>query len=127
MTNPNKKPANSAASTITALVDALNYLLEQTVDQDLANGIGLTEGEREARERSINVIYDAQETLRQIPKVSVGDALLGAATGGMGVARTEQERAHMFACRLSGRLEAEHKELADAVWRVIRPEEVPAQ
>jgi hypothetical protein len=35
------------------LRDALDYLLEQTVDQDLAYGIELTEGEREARGKAL--------------------------------------------------------------------------
>lgn len=35
------------------LAEALEYLLQQTVDMDLAYGIELTEGEAEAREKAI--------------------------------------------------------------------------
>ena len=38
------------------LCDALNYLLEQTVDADLTHGIELTEGEMDARARAIRLI-----------------------------------------------------------------------
>ena len=38
------------------LCDALNHLLEQTVDADLAHGIELTEGEMDARARAIRLI-----------------------------------------------------------------------
>lgn len=41
---------------IAEMSDALNYLLAQTVDQDLAHGIELTEGEIEARQRAIRAI-----------------------------------------------------------------------
>lgn len=41
------------------LLDALNYLLEQTVDQDLKYGIELTEGEQEARKMALGAIQDA--------------------------------------------------------------------
>ena len=44
---------------INDLIDALNYLLEQTVDQDLAHGLELTEGEMDARQRAIRVIERA--------------------------------------------------------------------
>ncbi|WP_421722391.1 hypothetical protein [Alloalcanivorax xenomutans] len=44
---------------VTDLVDALNYLLEQTVDQDLAHGLELTEGEVDARQRAIRAIEKA--------------------------------------------------------------------
>lgn len=38
------------------LCDALNYLLEKTVDADLTHGIELTEGEMDARARAIRLI-----------------------------------------------------------------------
>jgi hypothetical protein len=38
------------------LLDALNYLLEQTVEMDLKYGIGLSEGEEDARARALAVI-----------------------------------------------------------------------
>lgn len=41
------------------LVDALNCLLEQTVDQALAEGIELTEGEMDARQKAIRAIEKA--------------------------------------------------------------------
>ena len=42
-----------------ALIEALDYLLEQTVDQDLAHGIGLTEGEKEARVKALAALSKA--------------------------------------------------------------------
>jgi hypothetical protein len=42
-----------------SLLDALEYLLEQTVDMDLAHGIELTEGENEARDKAIAAIAQA--------------------------------------------------------------------
>jgi hypothetical protein len=39
-----------------ALLDALHYLLEQTVDQDLTHGIELTEGEQDARLQALAAI-----------------------------------------------------------------------
>ena len=50
-----------------ALLEALNFLLEQTVDRDLANGIGLTEGEQEAREKALSAIANSTDTLTQSP------------------------------------------------------------
>gem|GEM_PF-4233573 len=41
---------------VAALVEGMSYLLEQTVDQDLAQGIELTEGEAEAREAALRLI-----------------------------------------------------------------------
>ncbi|OWK39516.1 hypothetical protein [Fimbriiglobus ruber] len=41
------------------LVEALNYLLEQTVDQDLKHGITLSEGEEDARTKALAVIAEA--------------------------------------------------------------------
>lgn len=52
-----KRPA--PAVPVTELVAALNYLLEQTVDQDLAHGLELTEGEQEARQQAIRAIERA--------------------------------------------------------------------
>ena len=42
------------------LVEALDKLLEQTVDQDLAHGIALTEGEEEARTNALTVLAKAR-------------------------------------------------------------------
>lgn len=42
-----------------ALVEALDYLMEQTVDMDLAFGIELTEGENQAREMALAAIAEA--------------------------------------------------------------------
>jgi len=41
------------------LVEALDFLLKQTVDLDLANGIGLTDGEREARKKALSALKTA--------------------------------------------------------------------
>lgn len=41
------------------LLEALEYLLQQTVDMDLSHGIGLTEGEQEARDKAIAAISKA--------------------------------------------------------------------
>ena len=41
------------------LLEALDYLLEQTVDMDLKYGIGLSEGEQEARKKALAVIAKA--------------------------------------------------------------------
>ena len=38
------------------LLEALNYLLAQTVDQDLSHGIELTEGEQDARIKALAAI-----------------------------------------------------------------------
>lgn len=42
------------------LLEALEYLLQQTVDSDLAAGIELTEGESEAREMALAAIEHHQ-------------------------------------------------------------------
>lgn len=42
------------------LLEALDYLLTQTVDMDLKHGIGLTEGEEEARQKAIAAIAKAK-------------------------------------------------------------------
>ncbi len=42
------------------LLAALDLLLEQTVDMDLAHGIELTEGEREAREKALAAVAKAR-------------------------------------------------------------------
>lgn len=41
------------------LLDALSYLLEQTVDMNLKYGIGLSEGEEDARAKALAVIAKA--------------------------------------------------------------------
>lgn len=43
-----------------AILEALDLLLEQTVDMDLAHGIELTEGEKEARRKSLAAIAAAR-------------------------------------------------------------------
>lgn len=42
------------------MLDALEYLLEQTVNMDLAHGIDLTEGERDARNQALAIIAKAR-------------------------------------------------------------------
>ena len=42
---------------VNMLRKALDYLLEQTVDQDLAYGQSLTEGEKDARRKAINAMW----------------------------------------------------------------------
>jgi hypothetical protein len=42
------------------LLEALDYLLEQTIDQDLKYGIGLSEGEKDARQRALAAIAEAK-------------------------------------------------------------------
>lgn len=42
------------------LVESLDYLLQQTVDQDLKYGIALSEGEEDARRRALDVIGRAR-------------------------------------------------------------------
>jgi hypothetical protein len=41
------------------LLDALTYLLEQTVDMDLKYGITLSEGEEDARAKALSAIAEA--------------------------------------------------------------------
>ncbi len=41
------------------LIEALDYLLKQTVDQDLEHGIELTEGEKEARSKALAAFKNA--------------------------------------------------------------------
>ena len=43
------------------LLEALDYLLEQTVDMDLKYGIGLTEGEEDARAKALAAIAKARD------------------------------------------------------------------
>jgi hypothetical protein len=43
------------------LTGALENLLQQTVDMDLAHGIELTEGEKEARDKAITALKEAHE------------------------------------------------------------------
>jgi hypothetical protein len=45
---------------IAELLEALDYLLEQTVDMDLKYGIGLSEGEEDARTKALAVIAKAK-------------------------------------------------------------------
>lgn len=42
------------------LLEALDCLLQQTVDRELADGIVLTEGERDARRKSLAAIAQAR-------------------------------------------------------------------
>lgn len=56
-----EEEAEATARLFTAapkLLDALNYLLEQTVDMDLKHGIGLSEGEQDAREKALAVLAE---------------------------------------------------------------------
>ena len=46
----------TGGSHVAELVAALDDLLEQTVDMDLKYGIGLSEGEEQARERALRAI-----------------------------------------------------------------------
>jgi hypothetical protein len=41
---------------VAELVECLSYVIEQTVDQDLKYGIGLTEGEKDARQQALALI-----------------------------------------------------------------------
>jgi len=49
-------PPQDASETESALLKALNYLLEQTVDHDLKYGITLSEGEADARQQALAAI-----------------------------------------------------------------------
>lgn len=49
---------------IAELFDALDYLLAQTVDMDLKHGITLTEGEEEARAKSLAIIAKLKGEMR---------------------------------------------------------------
>lgn len=49
------------------LIEALHYLLEQTVDQDLKYGIGLSEGEEDARVKALAIIAEATGSLTLPP------------------------------------------------------------
>jgi hypothetical protein len=53
------KLADEQASLIDEMRESLDYLLQQTVDQDLKHGITLTEGEEDARQRALAVIARA--------------------------------------------------------------------
>jgi hypothetical protein len=44
---------------IARLLEALDYLLQQTVDMDLKHGITLSEGEEDARQKALAVIAEA--------------------------------------------------------------------
>ena len=50
-------------STVSELVTALDYLLEQTVDMDLKHGIALTEGEADARAKALAAIAKATDAM----------------------------------------------------------------
>jgi hypothetical protein len=49
------------AAIVSELVEALHYLLQQTVDMDLKHGITLSEGEEEARAKALSAIASAVE------------------------------------------------------------------
>lgn len=49
----------ASQSTVAEYREALDYLLEQTVDQDLKYGITLSEGEEHARAKALAVIAKA--------------------------------------------------------------------
>lgn len=55
--------ADECEQFIVKLKDALHYLLEQTVDQDLKHGIDLTEGEADARQHALAVLAQLEEAL----------------------------------------------------------------
>jgi hypothetical protein len=48
----------------TDLLEALHYLLEQTVDSDLKYGVGLTEGEEDARAKALAAIAKAEPPVK---------------------------------------------------------------
>lgn len=50
------KLADEQAALIDEMRQSLDYLLRETVDQDLKHGITLTEGEEDARQRALAVI-----------------------------------------------------------------------
>ncbi len=59
--SPDEQRANTRLiAAAPELLEALDYLLEQTVDQDLKYGIGLSEGEEDAREKALAVIAKAR-------------------------------------------------------------------
>jgi hypothetical protein len=47
------------------LLEALDYLLQQTVDQDLEYGIGLSEGEEDAQAKALAAIAKATTLINQ--------------------------------------------------------------
>lgn len=51
--------AEKAEAAAPDLLSALNYLLEQTVDMNLAQGFNLTKGEDEARNQALDAIAKA--------------------------------------------------------------------
>ncbi len=54
------------------LLEALDYLLTQTVDQDLKYGISLSEGEEDARAKALAII--AKATGQEEPAAEKGNA-----------------------------------------------------
>lgn len=72
------------------LGEALDYLLQQTIDQDLNYGIGLTEGEQDARKKALAAIAKArgEKTLPPDP-----DGKNGARAGWAGLAITAFQQA----------------------------------
>jgi hypothetical protein len=59
---PEQQEANARLiAAAPALLAALDYLLEQTVDMDLKYGIMLTEGEEEARTKALAAIASATQ------------------------------------------------------------------
>jgi len=65
--------------TVPKLLEALDYLLQQTVDQDLKYGITLSEGEQDARDKALAVIADATSTADHEP----GQPIVIEVRGGM--------------------------------------------
>jgi hypothetical protein len=58
--SPEQQDANRRLiATAPELLEALDYLLEQTVDMDLKYGIGLSEGEEDARAKALTAIAKA--------------------------------------------------------------------
>lgn len=61
---PDKEETQEANAALIAsapeLLEALDYLLEMTVDQDLKYGIELTEGEEDARQKALAAIAKAR-------------------------------------------------------------------
>jgi len=103
----------------TALMDALNYLLEQTVDQLLADGDELSEGERAARDKAICALADAHQARRHPKKDLVADIHEIASEAVRREPEARVPRDHFFIAALSGRLQADHPAASEAVFAVI--------